>query len=506
MFLPIQKKHIKETDFVGMSDIYNGGDNFSRNYDPFSMFFNCKPSVSVPVATGIEINARKDGEIITRDGNKKPVTEQVITSKATLPKVLRNKFLPTRKKILIAPPKSKRRDPTAEEVSQGQLVNTMKQFAVILANTLEEYKTATPDQKIPLIINLIQLGMKAQQASGDEGGEGGEIEEILDPVADLIENDPDIPEVEELPPDAPADKTLVSWIKKAPRAMADLLKKGKVNILDPLARAMVKVVGKIKIEDGNVVVGGFKISLSRLADIGYDGIVQLTGANMPEGARDLGNLLLEQINVEPDVEEKKQEELELLEESKHDKDDIKVGFIQPVVPEISRVVELKQRGPTRQAPGDPGIGIFAPNDPRKAQFEREMKAEEEDIADLKAELNSSLKTLEQNVILFRQAQAMYKGKKMEKGRESYLKKVYKAEKNDLYKVMRKVDDKTIMSTNKIKEYRKEIGKADTPDKLKLIADILNQELEVMYPKIKPSEKRSDYIREREAGIVESYLI
>jgi hypothetical protein len=217
---------------------------------------------------------------------------------------------------------------------------------------------------------------------------------------------------------------------------------------------------------------------------------------MPQGARDLGKLLLDQVNV-GSVEEKKAEELEFLEEAKHDDDDKDV-FIEPVVPEVSTIVDPAPKKPEVKEE-DPGIGIFAPGDPRKIQFEKEMKAEEEDIADLKSALDGTLTSLRNTVIAFRQSQGSLKpGEKMAKGRESHLKKMFRADKSDLYQDIAEADEKTTMPDTKIMKYRQEIGKADTPSKLKLIADILNQELEKMYPKIKPSKTQKQKERETRA--------
>ena len=461
----------KQLDYFGNPDIYLGGNNFRRRSS--YKHPTCFP-VPIPIAKETITNNRINGTIVTRDGNKIPVTEKVMTSHATLKKNIRDKYLPTRKKVLADPPRTKRRDPTEAEVAEGKMTDMFSKLASAIVS-------ATPAQKIPLILNVIRQNMANPLP-------------VVIQIHNMIKNDPDIVPIEKLPADAPAEKTLVSWIKRAPRAIADLLKKGKVNILDPLSRAMVKAVGKIKIVDGNVVIAGFSIPLSRLADMGLDGISSLTGVNMPEGARQLGRMLLAQVNV-GSIEEKKQEELELLEEAKHDKDDIKEGFIEPIIPEIATIVDP---GPSRSAPGRPevkeeevdtGIGIWAPDDPRKTRFFEEMAKMDEDIADLKSALNGTLTSLRNTVIGFRQAQASLKpGEKMDKGRESNLKKLFRADKSDLYEDIAEVDEKTTMSDKKIRKYRTEIGKADTPSKLILIADILNQELEAMYPKIKVSEK------------------
>ena len=52
---------------------------------------------------------------------------------------------------------------------------------------------------------------------------------VVQQIHNIIRNDPGIAQIEELQPDAPAEKTLVSWIKRAPRAIANMLKKGKVH-------------------------------------------------------------------------------------------------------------------------------------------------------------------------------------------------------------------------------------------------------------------------------------
>jgi hypothetical protein len=232
----------KQLDYSGNPDVYFGGNNFRRrsSYKHPTYF-----PVITPIAKETHTNNRVNGVIVTRDGNKTPVTEKTMTSHAVLKKNIRDKYLPTRKKVLADPPRTKRRDPSEEEVSQGKQMNMLAQLASMIAS-------ATPAQKIPIILNVIRQNM------------ANPLPVVLQ-VHKIIKNDPGIAQIEELPPDAPAEKTLVSWIKRAPRAIANLLKKGKVNILDPLSRAMVKAAGKIKIEDGNVVLGMFKIPLSRLA-------------------------------------------------------------------------------------------------------------------------------------------------------------------------------------------------------------------------------------------------
>jgi len=470
----------KQLDYYGNPDVYFGGNNFRRRSSYRHPI--CYP-VSEPIATETITNNRINGVIVTRDGNKTPVTEKTMTSHAVLKKNIRNKYLPTRKKVLLDPPRTKRRDPTEEEVTQGKQMNMLAQLAAAISS-------ATPAQKIPIIVNVIRQNMANPLP-------------VVQQIHNIIRNDPGIVPVEALPVDAPAEKTLVSWIKRAPRAIADLLKKGKVNILDPLSRAMVKAAGKIKIVDGNVVLGGFSIPLSRLADMGLDGLGALTGVNMPQGARDLGKLLLDQVNV-GSIEEKKQEEIELLEEAKHDDDT--TGFIQridPVAPEVSRIVDP---GPSRPAPKrpevkeeDPGIGIFAPNDPRLVKWQDEMAAMDDDIADLKADLDKSLESLKRVVIMKSEADRAVR----ERGQDPKTARMpvrIAREKRVLEDVVNKADDTTTMSDKKIAEYKKEIGKADTPTKLKLIADILNQELEEMYPKIRresKQEKRRREERERE---------
>jgi hypothetical protein len=223
----------------------------------------------------------------------------------------------------------------------------------------------------------------------------------------------------------------------------------------------------------------FKIPLSRLADMGLDGIASLTGVNMPQGAKDLGKLLLEQVNV-GSIEEKKQEEIQLLEEAKHDDDDGKEGFIEPVVPEISTIV-------------DPGIGIFAPNDPRLIKWQKEMADMNDDIADLKSDLRESLESLKRVVIMQSEADRAVR----ERGQDPKTARMparIAREKSELLDVVNKADDTTTISDKKIAEFKTEIGKADTPSKLKLIADILNQELEAMYPKIKRESKQEKMLR------------
>ena len=431
-------------DDIGNPDMYLGGNNFNRG-----------SKYNVPKTTGSYTDLRKNGIIVTRDGNKTPVTSQILHYNMKLPrKNIRDKYLPTRKKVLLDPPRTKRRDPSEEEVAQGKQMNMLTQLAAAIAS-------ATPAQKIPIILNVIRQNMANPLP-------------VVQQIHNIIRNDPGIAQIEELPVDAPAEKTLVSWIKRAPRAIADLLKKGKVNILDPLSRAMVKAAGKIKIENGNVVLGGFSIPLSRLADMGLDGFASLTGVNMPDGAKQLGKLLLAQVNV-GSIEEKKQEEIELLEEAKHDNDDGTTGFIQrvdPVVPEVSRIVD---QGPSRPAPKrpevkeeDPGIGVFAPGDPRLVKWQKEIKAEEKEIADLKSDLLELLTSLRDVIIMKSEADRPVK---------------IKHAKRELLDVVIKADDIDAIQSKVIDEYKAEIDKADTPQKLKLIADILNQTLQEMYPKI-----------------------
>jgi hypothetical protein len=460
----------KQLDYYGNPDVYFGGNNFRRRSSYRHPI--CYP-VSEPIATETITNNRINGVIVTRDGNKTPVTEQTMTSHAVLKKNIRDKYLPTRKKVLLDPPRTKRRDPTEDEVVQGKQMNMLAQLAAAIAS-------ATPAQKIPIIVNVIRQNMANPLP-------------VVQQIHNIIRNDPDIAQIEELPPDAPAEKTLVSWIKRAPRAIANLLKKGKVNILDPLSRAMVKAAGKIKIENGNVVLAGFSIPLSRLADMGLDGLGALTGVNMPDGAKQLAKLLLAQVNVSS-IEEKKQEEIELLEEAKHE-DDGNIGFIQrvdPFVPEISTIVDP---GPTRPAPKRPeikeeeddGIGIWAPNDPRKIKFEREMADMNNDIADLKSDLDKSLKSL-RDVI-----SAEIKVKRGENPRIPIPVQINHA-KRELSDVLIKVEDADAIPSKVIDEYKAEIDKADTPRKLKLIADILNQTLQEMYPKIKSKRRGHGDVR------------
>jgi hypothetical protein len=240
----------------------------------------------------------------------------------------------------------------------------------------------------------------------------------------------------------------------------------------------------------------FKIPLSRLADMGLDGIASLTGVNMPQGAKDLGKLLLEQVNV-GSIEEKKQEEIELLEEAKHDDDMPTRGQMEPVVPEISTIIDP---GPSRPAPKrpevkeeDPGIGIFAPNDPRLIKWQKEMADMNDDIADLKSDLRESLESLKRVVIMQSEADRAVR----ERGQDPKTARMparIAREKSELLDVVNKADDTTTISDKKIAEFKTEIGKADTPTKLKLIADILNQELETMYPKIKLESKQEKMLR------------
>ena len=460
----------KQLDYFGNPDIYLGGNNFRRRSS--YKHPTCFP-VPIPIAKETITNNRINGTIVTRDGNKIPVTEKVMTSHATLKKNIRDKYLPTRKKVLADPPRTKRRDPTEAEVAEGKMTDMFSKLASAIAS-------ATPAQKIPLILNVVRQNMANPLP-------------VVIQIHNMIKNDPDIVPIEKLPADAPAEKTLVSWIKRAPRAIADLLKKGKVNILDPLSRAMVKAVGKIKIVDGNVVIAGFSIPLSRLADMGLDGIASLTGVNMPEGARQLGRMLLEQINVNVgNVEEKKQEELELLEEAKHDKDDeSKEGFIEPIIPEIATIVDP---GPSRPAPKRPevkeeevdtGIGIWAPNDPRKRKFEEEMKAREEDIADLKGELKEQLETLKGAVLATLKEPEPNPNIAVEynPAEKSYIS--FNSAKGMMNKVVDKAEKDDIIDDDVIEEYRKQIGKADTFSQLRLIALILDQTFQEIAPGIAP---------------------
>ena len=59
-----------------------------------------------------------------------------------------------------------------------------------------------------------------------------------------------------------------------------------------------------------------------------------------------------------------------------------------------------------------------------------------------------------------------------------------------------------MSNKKINEYKTRIARTVTADDLKLIADIMNQELEKMYPKIRAKRgvKGRDKIRDRERDV------
>jgi hypothetical protein len=196
----------KQLDYSGNPDMYFGGNNFRRRSSYRHPIYY---PISEPIAKETITNNRINGVIVTRDGNKTPVTEQTMTSHATLKKNIRDKYLPTRKKVLLDPPRTKRRDPSEDEVAQGKQMNMLAQLAAAIAS-------ATPAQKIPIIVNVIRQNMANPLP-------------VVEQIHNIIRNDPDIVPVEALPPDAPAEKTLVSWIKRAPRAIANLLKKGKIN-------------------------------------------------------------------------------------------------------------------------------------------------------------------------------------------------------------------------------------------------------------------------------------
>jgi hypothetical protein len=256
------KNEIQSTDDV-YSSYVNSFKKFTRA-SPFQQTMassiDCQPVKSDPLATISEhVTYRK---LLTRDMNKK---DNVDTSflpkgrKVIIKPHIRDKYLPERKTFLSSVPDTKRLGQTDREKEDAK----RKQFFMSLGGVINKSAIAALFGSKPTPASIVKnIGMASSNKFSHIPR--GEIKKIVNDAPEKELGDI-LPKQQE---DASLSQKMLNMIKSAPKSFSNFLKAGGKKYIVPLFKQIKEQVGKIKIQNGNVVFpNGMSFSLMQILKV-----------------------------------------------------------------------------------------------------------------------------------------------------------------------------------------------------------------------------------------------